>query len=374
MNNDGSIQEPILNNNHNENEQQNIIPTKWKVKHCCCCCGPFVELYIPHSKKKRYFLRGWEFKSLMPAIIVALLLFVTTAHFVCFFPYQYFPAQVILSIFIFIFFVLTNWAYFATVCMDPGFLPYNWAETKKFHYTWQEQLSGLAVTEQQFDFALTKGNRPPKCSFSHSAGRFIIRADHICGWTANWIGKRNHKQFILMNLYGGLFCATLATGPFFVKNFFSLPLKFLFTGILAFSIDVSFGFSLLAVFGTTLRDLAKNRTKLHRMRDEVNDTSQLNRRLDLNETFYERKITMKASMQEVCGNSSFFSWMIPLPAFDNSLIIEDDPDEVYTPFDECNVNLPKNEDLNQDYQFDQSKNENNNNNTNDDGGNLAVDL
>lgn len=332
-----NIQEPILDNlNENETNGRNS-PTFWRVKQTCCCCGPFVELSIPRSKKKRYFLRGWECKPLMPIVVSILILFTTISHFICFFPHQYFFAKVITPIFIFIFLILFVWSYFAAACMDPGYLPYNWVQTKRFSYTWQEQLSGLAVTRSQFNFALTKENRPPKCSFSHSAGRFVIRADHICGWVANWIGKRNHKQFILMNLYGGIFALSLATGPFFVKNFFSLPMKILFTGIIAFSIDLSFAFSLLAMFGQTIIDLAKNRTKLHRMRDEVSNSTQLNDNTELNETIFERKITMKASMQEVCGNGSCLSWLIPLPAFDDSLIIDDDPNEIFQPADDVDI-------------------------------------
>lgn len=341
INNVDSIQEPILNNTNEDDTERRIPQTKWKVKHSLCCCGPYVEVSIPHSRRKRYFLRGWECKPFMPIVVVILILFTTISHFVCFFPHQYIAAQIITPIFIAFFLVLFVWSYFAAVCMDPGYLPYNWIQTKKYSYTWQEQLSGLAVTNEQFNFALTKENRPPKCSFSHSAGRYVIRADHICGWVANWIGKRNHKQFILMNLYGGLFALSLTTGPFFVKKIFSLPLNLLFTGLFAFSLEISFAFSLLAMFGTNLVDLARNRTKLHRMRDEVNSSEQLNEKTELNETIYERKISMKDSMQEVCGNSSCLSWLIPLPAFDDSLTIDENPDEIFQPADEEDMHQQK---------------------------------
>ena len=336
LNNNDDIQEPILVESNDNKIITSEIPlsTKWKVKCSCCCCGPLVEVNVPNKRRKRYFLQGWECRPCMPIIVSCLILYSTIANFVCFFPYQYLIAQIILPIFILIFFVLFVWSYFAAVCMDPGYLPFNWAQTKKFKYSWEEQISGLAICEEQFNYALTKENRPPKSSFSHSAGRYVIRADHICGWIANWVGKRNHKQFILMNLYGGIYALTLSIGPFCVKKFFSLPLSLMFSGIFAFSIDISFAFSLLSMFGNTIVDLYLNRTKLHRMRDEVKDKNQINSKTDLNETIYQRKVSMKASMQEVFGNRSYCSWLLPTPAFDDSLIIEDDPNEIFQPVDE----------------------------------------
>lgn len=320
---DSNIQFPILN----EHSKINIssMPTMWNVKHSCCCCGPYVELSIPNSRKKRYFLRGWEFQPLMPIIIVSLILFTTITYFICIFPHQSLVAQIIMPIFISILLVLSIWSYFACVFMDPGYLPFNWAQTKRFSYTWEEQLSGLAVISAQFNYALLKENRPPKCSFSHSAGRFVIRGDHICGWAANWIGKRNHKQFILMNLYSGLFASTLVIGSLFVPHFFSLPKKILITAILAIFVEIAYAIFVFSAFGSTMIDLVNNRTKLNKMKDNANiNNSQLN----------ERKISFTESMQEVCGNSSYLYWMIPLPAFDDLLVIDDDPDDMFHPLDE----------------------------------------
>jgi hypothetical protein len=42
--------------------------------------------------------------------------------------------------------------------------------------------------------------------FSSSARRYVLRPDHPCLWTASWIGKLNHKFFLLLNIYGIMDC------------------------------------------------------------------------------------------------------------------------------------------------------------------------
>ncbi|OHS98041.1 DHHC zinc finger domain containing protein [Tritrichomonas foetus] len=294
------------------NDITQIEKTSWKIKHSCCCCGPYIELSVPNKKRKRHFLRHWEFKPGMPIFVILVILYTTITHFVCIFPLQYFIAQIISPFIIVFFLILFLSSYFGAVCMDPGFLPYNWIETKRFKYSWEEQLSGLAVTDSQFAFATSTPNRPPQCSFSHSAGRYVMRADHICGWVANWIGKRNHKQFMLMNLYGGFFSSSLVAGFFCVEGGpLKIDSKYLLPTLPAFCIELSFALTLFSMFATTLVDLKRNRAKIQKMRESAGEQT--------------TKISMRQSMEEVCGSGSCCSWCIPTPAFDDTLILQYDP-------------------------------------------------
>jgi hypothetical protein len=67
---------------------------------------------------------------------------------------------------------------------------------------------GIAATAEQL--AWTKARkRPNRCIFSTTARRIVIRPDHFCGWTATWIGRRNHKFFILFNAWGFVYMVAL---------------------------------------------------------------------------------------------------------------------------------------------------------------------
>lgn len=286
-----------------------VGPTQWKIKHKCCCCGPCVDVYVP-NKKNRHFLRHWECQPAVPIMVTILAIFCLFVYFFAVEPYQYsIIIQIIAPILIVISFILFLWSYYAAVCMDPGFLPYDWVKTKKFFYTWQEQLSGLAVTQPQKDFAKEQQNRPPHCSFSQTSGRYVIRADHICVWIANWVGKRNHKQFMLLNLWGFVYCALLFGFNFAVKeNIFERKTHLLILQIVSIAIEIMFGGVMICFFFQSLYDLAKNRTKIQKMRGENGDSS----------------YSCMDSMREVCGTGSKCLWCFPTPAFDENLVITND--------------------------------------------------
>ena len=271
------------------------MKTAWKVKkENFCCKKPLVELYIPNKSRKRYFLGFWEIKPCMPIFVSLLIIYTTLSYFIIILPKSYFIAQILFPIPIVVFLVLFVWSYFASLCMDPGYLPYDWINTKKSFYSWQEQLSGLAVTKEQFAFALIKSNRPPHCAFSHTAGRYVIRGDHICGWVSNWIGKRNFKQFLLMTLYGGFFTLTLFCTVFAIKGgYFYIESKYMFATLPALTFEVGFTFFLFGMLASSLHDMS---TYKH-MNDERHSQN----------------------LKTICGNECNCFWFIPTPAFPQDL-------------------------------------------------------
>lgn len=305
MESSGQLQTPIFDEPISSIETD---ATQWSIKRQCSCCGPYVEVFVP-SKKPRKFLRHWECQPVMPIAVTILTMFCLVDYFVVAYPYSYKVCQIIAPFPIIITCVLFMWSYFNAVCMDPGFLPFNWVQTKKFYYTWQEQLSGLAVTQTQATFAKDPKNRPPHCSFSTSFGRYVIRADHICGWISNWVGKRNHKQFMLLNLYGGLYTGSLLGFNFGTKTFlFNREMSYMMAQLVAMALELSFCVVLIGFFITTLIDLAHNRTKIQKMRGDKGNN----------------KYTFRESMEEVCGTGSKCLWCCPTPAFDENMIITED--------------------------------------------------
>jgi hypothetical protein len=186
------------------------------------------------------------------------------------------------------------WAYCAAVWMDPGFLPYSWVATQKLRYAWDEQLSGLAVRRDQMEFALR--HKPPFASFSQSSGRFVIRADHHCPWIANWVGKRNHKQFALMNFWGCITALSICGWHRRVAlpQGKESPMNFPFE----FALVLGFGVVFLVFIVKILAEIAMNQTAIdrwnHRERDSRN---------------------CRESAQEIFGYGPIWTWFIPTAAF-----------------------------------------------------------
>jgi hypothetical protein len=244
----------------------------------------------------------------MPIAVSILTLFPVSAFAIC--GIRHFPLLVLLpclpivTIFLFLFL----YSYFSAVCLDPGLLPYNWIETRRFWYSWQDQLTGLATTPEQVAFAKIPENRPPGCSFSQAFGRFVIRGDHICGWVANWVGKRNHKQFMLLNLYGCLLAATLFGFSFAHEPYLNKLPAWEVTLILVSGLfEAIFGLMMGSMFISTLVDLSLNTTKIQRMRQ-----------------LSGRSYGCMESMREVCGTGSIAGWFWPSPAFDETLVLGED--------------------------------------------------
>ena len=279
--------------------------TEWSFVRNCCCCGPLVK--IEGKRNTHYFLRHWEFNPTMPIAVCILTFYPLCCHFALVCPRSHIALAVVSSVVICFFGVMFMWSYFAAVCMDPGYLPFNWIETQRFWYSWQDQLTGLAATEEQVLWARERRNRPPGCSFSTSAGRYVIRADHICGWISNWVGKRNHKQFMLMNFWGTLYALALICF-FWGQNvsFVDLDMVVMILGLMALVIEFTFGVTMASMGISALIDLKKHRTKIQRMRHEEGDA---------------RKFTFEHSMREICGNGSKCRWFIPTPAFDRNMSV-----------------------------------------------------
>ena len=111
-----------------------------------------------------------------------------------------------------LFWFLAIFSYEITRFRNPGYLPYNWSETKKNKFTTQELRDGIAIHADQIQYAKTH-DVPHRSWFSNKTGYFIMRADHDCGWLGAWVGLRNHRYFIMGLIYG-----TIAISIWFVTG------------------------------------------------------------------------------------------------------------------------------------------------------------
>lgn len=188
-----------------------------------------------------------------------------------------------------------------TIATDPGYLPYNWALTRKRSYTWEEMMSNLVIFKKQSDSAATM-EKPLRSCFSRSAGRIVLRADHFCSWTKTWIGLKNHRFFMLMCFWIVVYClcnfgfryhfwVSLFTSKFNWKSVF---------GLLTVLCLLYFCFFASYQLVISVINLSRNMTLLEKWKNSPNeyDTGCLN------------------NFAEVCGRKSLCPlWLFPFFCF-----------------------------------------------------------
>ena len=249
------------------------------------------------NKTDRVYCNYWEQSFFMP-VFSCIMIFYALFCFLFFTLPLLKPSTAVIAFFeVFVSLGLFLWCYFGAMCMDPGYLPFDWVYSQKCKYTPEELVSGTAVNNEQIMFG--KRHKLKFASFSSSAGRYVIRADHICGWVTNWIGKRNHKQFILMNLYGSIYAISLFIWRFFMRYFpkKNTEIAIILT-LFSAGIEIMFGMTLIITFFDNIMALSNNETRVSKYKGESG----------AGESCCE-------SIQEVCGKGSLLDWMIPKPAF-----------------------------------------------------------
>ncbi|OHT06220.1 DHHC zinc finger domain containing protein [Tritrichomonas foetus] len=291
---------PLNTIDQDEEVPDESIPeaTKWKiVRHCC---GIPVALVMPAD---RLFCRHWEIRLCIPIFVIFVINYCVVAFFVATFPILT-PnhLKIVSPIVLTIEFVLFGWSYLSASFSDPGFLPYDWVRTKNTWYSWEDQLTGFALRPDQIQFA--QNHHPPYASFSTLSGRYVIRADHFCGWITNWVGKRNHKQFILMNFYGFLFCSTLCVFKMFTsESLFKTNRNLFIVDVAATLFELSFAFTLFGFLCSNLWNMFLNRTQIQKWK---NTTGKNTRRCN--------------GCREVFGDGNPCLYCIPTHAFGKDLV------------------------------------------------------
>jgi len=177
--------------------------TKWVERDACC----FKTKYIPALDAS--FCGHWEIKPLVPIGVFLLSISSFVVSVVYIFPYL--GSEKIVAIpLISVIFVLYLVSYVRIIVDGPGYYPFFWGyKTSEPPGTFlmedfinddNDIMAGVISTEQQLEWAKLQP-KPPRSILSRSARRIILRPDHLCSWTETWIGKRNHKFFLLFNMY-----------------------------------------------------------------------------------------------------------------------------------------------------------------------------
>jgi hypothetical protein len=95
-------------------------------------------------------------------------------------------------------------SYLCAVFSSPGYVPFYWAVERAETFSYEQQMSGVITTPEQYDFANYNG-RPERGSLSRQARRIVLRADHICPWIANWVGLKNYRWFFLKLIWATVY-------------------------------------------------------------------------------------------------------------------------------------------------------------------------
>jgi hypothetical protein len=100
-------------------------------------------------------------------------------------------------------------SYVRIITDGPGYFPFYWPLSSRQTAGGallgdDSSPSGIMSTDAQKNWADSRP-RPNRCILSRVGRRIVIRPDHFCAWTRSWIGKRNHKFFVLFNSWGSLY-------------------------------------------------------------------------------------------------------------------------------------------------------------------------
>lgn len=290
--------ENVMSNNSSEYEVSKYMKSRF------CCCNQY--------KFGTATLWGhWRVSLAFPIIFCFLLVSSFVHAAVCLFISSSGSTEKAL---LFIFLLLTFLLYACTciniIVTGPGYIPYYYAGLPDVELITANRTGnmgrssanciddspgGFAISKVQIDYA-KNNKKPPGSIFADEAGRFVIRPDHYCKWLSCWIGKRNHKIFILSLLYGSIYFA-MTTVVLFVSLVGRLEYGYLY--------HIVAGLFLLAdviVFLYFISSLSRQMDLLLRGRTSI-DVDWFN------------KGSKRENMKDVFGDSNIFKFFLPISPF-----------------------------------------------------------
>lgn len=277
-------------------------PTLWKRTGKCCGTIENTE-----NQNTRNYCGYWQCDFGCPVFLSVVMLFCFVIFNVVVVPKMpYFGLKIASSIEVGIVVALFFWSYLGAVCRDPGYLPYTWSKTRKTKYSWDELMEGTAVRKDQLQYVESIAH-PPGCSFSRASGRYVIRADHICGWIANWVGKRNHKHFLLFQFWGGISSLSMFIWRWFPRSSVREEVGALwFLEMAAMIIEVIMAMALLCSTGSFTCEIMDNQTRVQRYKKEnVSGGTRID------------------AMRNICGSGSMCCWICPTDSFPEEIQLEE---------------------------------------------------
>ena len=262
--------------------------SEYTTQRCCSC-------QIHHIRGLRHSYVGhWEARWWIPILFFVALAGSLACQVVLFANTWLISISAIFSF-------LVGLYYMAILCAGPGYLPFfaSAPNLPPLPPTSDPSIAGVISNPLQFAWAATV--RPPaRCYLDVRARRYVIRPAHAFPIAGTWVGKRNHKFFLL-------FLATLsvhvlllggASGMASVKAFSESRTAVASALIVVAALAVGFTVVLIVGLVADLVDVCRNRTQF----DGIKDTG------------YDRGCC--SNWSDVCGTRSLWiCCLCPWPPF-----------------------------------------------------------
>jgi hypothetical protein len=192
--------------------------TKWEYTRFCCFANAIRTL--PNNV---IFLGHWEVSFGFPILVYFIIVSSYLVAMLLIFPYRLADGRICSIAFSILFFIFC-YCYARTIIDGPGYFPFYYPSRSPRHsqiggdsspllHSDDLSPSGILSTPEQTEWIKSQP-RPNRCIYSSVARRIVIRPDHFCGWTSTWIGKRNHKFFLLFNFWGCIYIFTFSVFAF----------------------------------------------------------------------------------------------------------------------------------------------------------------
>lgn len=164
-------------------------------------------------------------------------------------------------------FIFVVISFLMIIIAGPGYIPYNAGDEPRRIFSWKERMDYMTVYQEQVRFA-RMSKRPKRSAFAASALRFVLRADHYCGYANSFIGLKNARYFVLFAGWLTIFCIfyLISFVLSYSKNIEIIPNQYLdgFWSLLC--LFITFPVLLFSAFHFVvgLYDIAKNITSIER--------------------------------------------------------------------------------------------------------------